>query len=60
MASQHITGHGRLEPVAVEVKSDRMGLGWQQMITDHRKKIQQRKEQQHQKQRMEADPEKFR
>lgn len=51
---------GRLEPVAVEVKSDRMGLGWQQMIADHRKKLQQRKQHKHQRQRMETDPEKFR
>lgn len=51
---------GRLEPVAVEVKSDRMGLGWQQMITDHRRKIQERKQQKQHKQKLETDPEKFR
>lgn len=51
---------GRLEPVAVEVKSDRMGLGWQQMITDHRKKLQERKRHKKQRQEVETDPEKFR
>lgn len=58
--SSHTSGQGRLEPVAVEVKSDRMGLGWQQMITDHRKKLQQQKQRKQQRQRMETDPEKFR
>lgn len=46
--------------MAVEVKSDRMGLGWQQMITDHRKKAQERKQQKQQRQKLETDPVKFR
>ena len=60
MASLHTSGQGRLEPVAVEVKSDRMGLGWQEMISDHRKKLQERKRHKKQRQEVETDPEKFR
>ncbi|CAL4068384.1 unnamed protein product, partial [Meganyctiphanes norvegica] len=31
-------GKGIIEPVKVDLKIDRVGLGWQQMITDHRRK----------------------
>lgn len=51
---------GRLEPVSVEVKSDRVGLGWQEMIKDHRKKREERKLQKRSKHKDDADPEKFR
>ncbi|XP_066986189.1 G patch domain-containing protein 11 [Macrobrachium rosenbergii] len=36
-------GQGRLEPVSVDLKQDRVGLGWQQMIADYKKKKEERK-----------------
>ncbi|XP_071547481.1 G patch domain-containing protein 11-like [Panulirus ornatus] len=51
---------GRLEPVPVEMKSDRVGLGWQQMIAEHRRKRELRKQQKRDKHSVETDPEKFR
>ncbi|KAK8746240.1 hypothetical protein OTU49_017318 [Cherax quadricarinatus] len=51
---------GRLEPVSVEVKSDRVGLGWQEMIAEHRKKCEERKQKKRNKNKDDADPEKYR
>ena len=36
-------GQGRLEPVSVDLKQDRVGLGWKQMICDYKKKREERK-----------------
>lgn len=49
-----------MEPVAVEVKSDRIGLGWQEMIAEHRRKREERKQQRKNKQNLEFDPETYR
>ncbi|XP_037785828.1 G patch domain-containing protein 11-like [Penaeus monodon] len=53
-------GQGKLEPIAVELKADRVGLGWQEMISEHRKKQQEIKRQKQEKHKEEIDPEKFR
>ncbi|ROT69733.1 hypothetical protein C7M84_012055 [Penaeus vannamei] len=53
-------GQGKLEPVAVELKADRVGLGWQEMISEHRKKQQEIKRQKQEKHKKEIDPEQFR
>ncbi|KAK7065282.1 G patch domain-containing protein 11 [Halocaridina rubra] len=37
-------GQGRLEPVSVDLKQDRVGLGWQQMIEEYKRKKEERKQ----------------
>ncbi|XP_063610479.1 G patch domain-containing protein 11-like [Penaeus indicus] len=53
-------GQGKLEPIAVELKADRVGLGWQEMISEHRKKQQEMKRQKQEKHKEEISTEKFR
>ena len=33
-----ISGEGRIEPVKVDLKNDRGGLGWKEMINEKKKK----------------------
>ncbi|XP_068223608.1 G patch domain-containing protein 11 [Palaemon carinicauda] len=51
-------GQGRLEPVSVDLKQDRVGLGWQQMIVDYKKKKEERKMKKNTQQV--TDPEEYR
>lgn len=51
-------GQGLLEPVVVGLKQDRVGLGWQQMISDYKKKRQERKLKK--KEEIVVDPEVYR
>lgn len=49
-----------MEPIAVEVKSDRVGLGWQDMIQAHRRKREERRLAKMKQNQAEMDPEKYR
>lgn len=49
-----------MEPVAVELKSGRIGLGWQSMIAEHRRKREERKQQRKDKKNQEFTPEEYR
>lgn len=49
-------GTGIVEPVSVNVKSDRIGLGWQQLLAQKRKRLEERKK----SKRVEMNPAEYR
>lgn len=53
-------GKGIIEPVKVDLKTDRVGLGWQKMITDHRRKKEERRLKRMKEHAESCDPEEYR